>query len=138
MSYSAQEELQKAIYAKLAASAALLALSVKIYDTVPPDRVFPYITIGESQEIPDDADCIDGSEIYETLHIWARSDAHPGFPLPKQIGAAVRAALDKADLTMPHFALISIRRDGERYFRDPDGITSHGVLTFRALTEPAD
>lgn len=129
-------ELQIAIIAILKADADLKTLAgnpVRIYQDVPDVPKFPYITIGDDQNVPDLAQFLDGSEIFLDIHIWARS---PGMTVCKQIGATIKAALPDA-LTLSQSRNLLVERRNERYFTDADTITSHGVLTLRALTEPS-
>lgn len=132
-------ELQGAIVAKLKADGALQALignPIRLYQDVPTPNTltFPYVTIGEGQNVPDQVQCIDGSEIFVDLHVWSRAT---GFPECKRIAAAIEAALNDADLTLDSNRCVVILRDGARYLRDQDLVTKHAVITLRALTEPA-
>ncbi|MDB5597379.1 MAG: hypothetical protein JWM36_4340 [Hyphomicrobiales bacterium] len=132
---SASLSLQKAVVGKLKADIAVSALvGTSVFDT-PNADVFPRITLGEDQVLTERADCYEGDEVILTIHAWSREI---GFPQVKRIGSAVRAALQGADLTLDDYRLVDIAVEDERYMRDPDGITSHAVLTFRALTEPTD
>ena len=115
---SAALALQGAIIAALKASAPVTAIVAdRVYDHVPRNpatealtAAFPFVAISDWQELSDDADCIDGAE-------------------------AVKRALHKADLDLGDTALVMIEHDGTRTLRDPDGLTSHAVITFRALIE---
>ena len=127
-------ELQKAIVARLKADSSITTLvSSRVYDQPPTDPSFPYITVGEDQTLPDAGDSYDGSEVNLTLHAWSRA---MGFPEVKRIIDAVRASLYAAPLTLSGHRLVDIAFVDSRALRDPDGITNHGTLTFRALTEP--
>lgn len=128
--------LQGAIYQTLAADTAVVAaVAGRIFDQWPAADLpaFPYIVIGEVQITADKADCIDGSRCDIDLHVWSREK---GSVEAKTIVGAIRGALDEADLDLsPDHHLIEILFDSSRVFRDEDGATSHGVITFRALTE---
>lgn len=129
-------ELQAAIVTKLKANAALQALTGnadRVHQVVPKDPPFPYVTIGESQSVPDFAACIDGAELFVTLHVYSRAS---GYEEAKRIMAALDDALDDIDLTLVDNRCLEIRNDGSRVFKDSDNVTSHGVITFRALVEP--
>jgi hypothetical protein len=127
-------ELQKAIVARLKADSATAAIvGARIYDEVPTSAAFPYINLGEDQTIAERADCYDGSEINLTLHAWSRE---PGYPEVKRIADAVRASLQDAPLTLTGHRLVDLTFIDSRVLRDPDGKTSHAVVTLRALTEP--
>lgn len=138
MSDGADGELQKAAVAALSASTALRALignPVRLYQDVPDGPTFPYVTIGESQTLPDRAECIEGFEIFLTLDIWTRQNGIDFSP-NKKIGAAIYSALHNADLTLTDFRCLEMLHDTTRYFVDADNRTVHGVTTFVAKVEP--
>ncbi|SEQ33064.1 Protein of unknown function [Faunimonas pinastri] len=126
--------VQKAVYEQLTASASLVALiSGRVYDSVPEQKSFPYVVIGEDQVNDDGDGCSDGSEIFVDVHVWSR---RPGKVEAKSIGGAVRAALG-GPIPMEGFATIVGQFYRSHYLTDPgDGLTAHGVLTFRYLVEP--
>lgn len=127
-------ELQGAIVARLKASAGLAALvNGRIFDIVPKDAAFPYITVGEGDETSNDADCIDGFELSVDIDVWTRDP--PGFPPAKRISDEVRKALKSPDLALPTNALVDFRHRQTRFLRDPDGLTSHAVMTFEGFAE---
>lgn len=131
-------DLQTAIVAVLRANADLKTLigdPIRLYQDVPADAVFPYVTIGEAQVVPDFAECIDGSEVFPVFHIWSRAS---GFTEAKKIAATIWAALSSATLTMTQNRCILLERDalGDQAMRDPDGTTKHIASHYRALCEP--
>lgn len=131
-------ELQGAILARLKADAALTALiGGRVYDTVPPDAVFPYVTFGPVDDISDDADCIFGSQINVQIDAWSRA---VGYPEVKRIAGAIRDALHETDAAMPLpvNALALFQHIQTRTFRDADGLTNHSVLDFQASVERRD
>ena len=126
-------ELQVAIVTRLKATAAVTAfVGNRVYDSVPDNPVFPYITVGEGDETSDDADCIDGLEISLDIDVWSRGS---GFPEAKKISDEIRKALKTSELTIPTNALVYFRHRQTRFLRDPDGKTSHAVLQFEAFVE---
>ncbi|MDX0014793.1 DUF3168 domain-containing protein [Sinorhizobium meliloti] len=133
---SPELELQGAIVARLKADVGLMALVNGVYDQ-PPDTAFAtpkesYVTIGEAQFLRDDATCVNGGEVYLTLHAWSRK---VGYPVAKQIADAVAESLHLAPLALATNRLISIMHRQTRVFRDPDGLTSHAVIDFVATVE---
>ena len=130
--------MQKAVYDQLRASYDVrLHVGDRIYHDVPPPPTGdvraqkPYITIGEDQVLADKADCMDGAEIILTIHGWALS-----YPQSKQLSAAINEALDvNYDMALVGHRLIEIELEDIRHLSEPDGITRHAVVTFRALTE---
>ncbi|WP_457811269.1 DUF3168 domain-containing protein [Sinorhizobium meliloti] len=133
---SPELELQGAIVARLKADVGLMALVNGVYDQ-PPDTAFAtpkesYVTIGEAQFLRDDATCVNGGEVYLTLHAWSRK---VGYPVANQIADAVAEILHLAPLTLATNRLISIMHRQTRVFRDTDGLTSHAVIDFVANVE---
>ncbi len=126
-------ELQTAIVTKLKADAGVIAaVGNRVYDNVPPNASFPYISLGDSQVLPDKADCIDGTEIFFSLDGWSRDLR---FPECKSISKAIVAALDDQPLTVAGYDAVVFELDSVNYLRDPDGITRHVALSFRALIQ---
>jgi hypothetical protein len=128
--------LQKAIRDKLLATAAVTALvDNRIYDRVPINPVYPYISIGPAQTLPNDAECIEAFEVFQQIDVWSQK---PGYPEEKEIAGAARRAIHRIDLTLEGFALVEIEHRVTRHMRDPDGLTSHAAIEFRAMVETDD
>ncbi|MGQ3213006.1 MAG: DUF3168 domain-containing protein [Shinella sp.] len=130
---SPELELQDAIVPWLKADTALMNLVNGVYDQ-PPTNAWAtpklgYVTLGEAQFIRDDATCIEGGDVYLTMHAWSRK---VGFPAVKAIAFAVSESLHMAPLALASWRLVSIMHRGTRVFRDPDGLTSHAVIELRA------
>jgi len=135
----ASYELQIAIVGRLKAYPALTALIAdRVYDDVPRGvdgqvtATFPYVSLGPDQVLPDDFDCIAGSEIFLQIDAWSRN---PGHAEAKKIASAVRAALHNHEFPLAENALLSLEFDSRRVFRDPDGKTTHAALIFKAVVE---
>lgn len=126
-------ELQGAIVTALKSNAAVAALVAdRVYDRVPETALYPLIQIGNFTVNDDGADCIDGTEIFADLHIWSRT---VGQVEAKRITAAVRSVLHDTTLSLSGFRMIDMRSDTTRVFADPDGETTHAVMTFRTLID---
>lgn len=133
-------ELQKAIAARLKLDATLVSLTgvnAKIFQDVPPNPTFPYIKIGESQDLLDEFECIQGSEIFLTLRVYSKA---PGYEQLKRIARAIYVSLhDEEDsITLDEHRLIILKRDSEIYRGDEDEVIKQGILVYRAITEPLD
>ena len=129
-------ELQGAIVATLKASAPLQGLignPPRIYQDAPPDT-WPgaYITLGPAQVIDDSVECLDAVEIYPDIHVWSQGK---GWSEIKRIAGLVRKTLHDASITLTENRCVSILHETSHAMRDPDGITKHMVVTFRALVE---
>lgn len=131
-------ELQTAFVAVLKASEGVKALIGAVPRINPAQaKNWPgsYITLGDGQDIPDLAECIDGSEVFSDIHIWSREDK--SFADVQRIAAEIWAALSSATLELTENKCLLLERGSLQKLRDPDGLTLHGVLTIRALMEPA-
>lgn len=128
-------DLQTAAYAALAADGALLALlgGERLYDDVPQNAAFPYVVIDQMQLRDWSTGTERGTEHMLMLHVWSRYD---GKRETHEIADAVRAVLDGAALTLGNHRLVNLAHQFSDLKRDPDGETYHGVLRFRAVTEP--
>lgn len=128
-------ELQKTIYSALTADAALTALlsGQKIYDDVPQGTPFPYITLGESSVRDWSTGSEDGDEHVLTMHVWSRAK---GRQQVHQIMDALHGTLDDAELSLNGHTLINLRHELSEARREADGETYHGIVRYRAVTEP--
>lgn len=128
-------ELQGAIVTALKSAGALpVVVNGRVYDEIPTAPVFPYVSLGDGQVLPDKAACIDGVEVFLQIDVWSRK---VGYVECKTIGKAVVAKLDDQPLTVAGFDVIVFEIQDIRYLRDPDGLTRHGVITFRSLIQTA-
>lgn len=130
--------LQKAVRARLVASAALAAEipAVSILDRNERPNPFPSIIIGEGQAV-DEGDTFARRllRIYFDLHVWKREPSTVGV---KTISGLIRAALrDRLQLD-PGFHCVDCRVSSARFLRDPSGDVSHAVVTISALVEETD
>lgn len=128
--------IQKAIVAVLVGNT---DAGVNVFDQVPasplPEGPFPRITLGEGQSAGNYADCYEGTETTLVIDVWSRA---VGFPEAKRIASQVRAILHDAPLVLDDHILDLIAFESALNLRDPDGITRHVAITFRALTQPSD
>lgn len=104
----------------------------RIYDAVPGDAIFPYISYGTDVAISDDADCSRTYEVTVAIDVWSQA---VGKPQMKRIVGAVRRALRGIEVQMADHRLLDLDHEVTRYLRDPDGITSHGAMEFVALVQ---
>lgn len=126
--------MQKAVVDRLRTDCGVLAAlgAPNVFDT-PSTDVYPRVTLGADQVIIDRADCYAGEDLNFDIHVWSQA---VGYSQAKRICAAIQEALDEAELSLPGFRLIDLVVESLQFMRDPDGRTSHGVLSVRALTEP--
>lgn len=123
--------LQRVIYEVLDAT----LTDIPVFDHVPQDQAFPYVVIGEGDAGEFDTDTEVGQEHRPLIHIY---DRHRGKKIVKETQQAIRNALDNQPLDLtPDANLVFIYYEFSEVYLDPDGLTYHGVIRFRALTTEA-
>ena len=132
---SASWALQNSLYQTLASSPELTSLlgGDRIYSNPPPATKFPFMTIGQSVVTDWSTGTEDGSEHSLTLHIWSRADSASEV---HEIIQAVRDLLHDQSLLLDDHYLINLRHEFTQSRIDPDGETLHGIVRYRAVTEP--
>lgn len=124
-------ELQKAVFAKLDGDATLGDLISGVFDHVPAEQAFPYVTVGDDTAVWSGAMTVDGQEHTLTMHVWSRGR---GRKEAKEIMDRIHTVLHDAALTVTGFTFIALRYEFGQTFMDEDGLTRHGVMRFRAIT----
>lgn len=124
--------LQKALIARLRADDALDALTGgRIWDGEPAKRVFPYVTVTRVESRPVRAD---GGGVEQVLTLTGHS-RFEGLEEARAMSAAIRAALNEADLTAEGVRVVNPRVTFADVFGSPEGKRSHAVVRVRAVTE---
>ena len=127
------DNLQKAIYAKLSADTALMSAIKGIYADVeqPSDAgsndPFPYVTIGNDNHAPWDSKTFFGTQAICQIDVWSRKN---NFLEVKQIGSMIREALHHQSLTIQDADHTMTVHQSSVYTKDPDGQTKRGMLMF--------
>lgn len=132
---SAPFQLQKAVLARLSQDTALTALigPGRIFDAVPYNQPFPFVVVGEITSADWSTGSEHGLEHSLVLHVWSRSG---GKKQTFEAASAVYDALHEATLALAGHSLVNLRHQSTDVRRDADGETYHGVMRFRAVTEP--
>ncbi|MDZ7824505.1 MAG: DUF3168 domain-containing protein [Ahrensia sp.] len=133
-------ELQKAIIARLNATAEVTALfggPVPIFDFIPENQPMPFVAFGDHRSDEYDVTPTESSEGYGenhriALHVW--SD-YEGKEECIKITGAMRRALRDQPLPLTDHNCAIIRCDSADHGQDADGQAFHGVLILRAITE---
>jgi len=126
-----QFALQEALYASLNNDSTLTStLGSSVYDEAPEGSSFPYVVLGESTAIEYDTKDVDGSENTMTFHVWSQ---YRGAKETKNIMDRLHDLLHDYSLSVTGANLINLRFEFSDLVRDPDGITRHGVMRFRAI-----
>lgn len=126
-----QFQLQSAIYTALNVNAITATLNCGVYDEVIEGNSYPFITLGEETAIDYSTNNLVGAETTINIHIWSR---YKGSKQTKEIMDKVHDLLHDVSLTVSGVNLINLRFEYSDILRDPDGITRHGVMRFRAIT----
>lgn len=133
---SAELALQKAIRARLVSLSDILTLvpAANILDRNERPNPRPSIVIGEGQSV-DEGDSIARTltRVYLDLHVWVEELSTE---TSKRIAGAIRNAVHHGKFPSSdgfHFADCRVR--GSRFMRDPDGKTSHAIVTIDALVQ---
>lgn len=121
-------ELQQGIFALLDT-----VLAEPVYDHVPQNAPFPFVVVGDATATFWGAGDLSGEQHALSIHIWSR---YQGRKEMKQIMAGVLTALDGATLSLSGHHLVDLRFVFADEFPDPDGISRHGLVRFRAITHP--
>ena len=124
--------VQTAIHARLTGDATLMATLDAVHDQVPENAAFPYLTIGEDTASDFGTKTEQGQSLTLSLHAWSR--AH-GRRQVKDILARVHALLHEQALTVAGFTHVMTRFEFTQTFRDPDGLTQHGVARYRVVVQ---
>ena len=126
-----QFQLQSAVYSALNVSAITTTLSCGVHDEVVQGNSYPFITLGEETAIDYSTNNLVGAETTINIHIWSR---YKGSKETKEIMDKVHDLLHDVNLSVTGVNLINLRFEYTDIMRDPDGITRHGVMRFRAIT----
>jgi hypothetical protein len=128
-------ELQRAIFAALSGSAGLVAVlgGQRVFDHAPANIAFPYIIFGRTSIYDWSTGTESGAEQLFTLHVWSKAK---GKKEAIEIMDETRAALHDRSLPLDGHALVNLRLEFSEVRFDDDQSVYHGLLRFRAVTEP--
>jgi hypothetical protein len=127
--------VQQAVMNALAANADLQALignPARLYDHVPPDAAFPFVTYGATHIVPYDTKTETGFEQIVTLDIWSR---YRGGKETRDIFQALYTILHRANLIVSGQAFLSCEFHSADLAIDGDGLTTHGAARFSIITQ---
>lgn len=122
-------ETQTAVYDALRASANLIAILADgvdgVVDTVEQGQAFPYVNIMPFDSTTEETKNQDGQVHSFQIDCWSRI---AGQEQVRNMVAAVRDALHRANLTIPSGDVIFSRVTNTRVFLDNDKKTLHGIV----------
>ncbi|MFC4333863.1 DUF3168 domain-containing protein [Salininema proteolyticum] len=124
--------IQQAVYAALVADTELTqTLGFSVVDDT--DAVsYPYVSMGEGTEGPDNVHDQFGRDCTITLHVWSEE---AGFTQANQGAARATAVLDHQTLTLTGHRAVAVRFASATRMRDPrEQFVRHVAITFRVVT----
>lgn len=128
-------DLQRAIHARLTADAGLVAKlgGQKVFDASPPNAAFPYVSFGRTSLYDWSTGTEIGTEQLLTIHVWSKAK---GKTETLEIMETIRQLLDVAPQLLDDHALVNLTLEFAEARYDEDLSVHHGLLRFRAVTEP--
>lgn len=136
MDVNAQWALQTALLARLNEDpnlGAVLGSPVRLYDDIPDQPQFPFVTFDRANASPVNAEHAGALEHILTLKVWSRyggrREALAGLH-------ALRNAIDDAAFTLDGHQLVNIHTTFSDVFRVRTSRIFEAILNLRAVTEP--
>ena len=128
---SITEGVAIAVHTRLTASLMVknrLGDPARIYDAVPEDPVFPYLTYGDMRAEDQSGDRLSVTCHSLTLHIWSR---YAGRAETFAIISAVTSALEETPLSLGSGADLFVAIPYVDVMRAPGGRTLHGLIRLK-------
>jgi len=126
-----QFAIQTALYSRLNTDSNLTnTLGAGVYDEVQEGNSYPFVTIGRDSSIDYSTKDVDGSEYTVNFDIWSQ---YKGSKETKEIMDRIHDLLHDYSLSVTGYNLVNLRFEFGDILIDPDGITRHGVMRFRAI-----
>lgn len=130
----ASEATQRMIYTRLSG-----AISCPVYDEPPETPTFPYVTIGDAQEVMRNTIGRTGRNVLTDVNVWSRSGAdasQDGYAEALGIAAEVDALLDDYEpAPVDGWVVVLVQFEQQQTLRDPDGVTRRVLINYRVLVE---
>ena len=127
--------LQRSIFQTLSKAPALTSLlgEAEIYKKPLKGQALPYMTLGQTVNFDWSTGTDDGMEHDLTLHVWTSADSAEKV---HEIMDTVKTLLHDRPLSVGGHYLANLRHEFAEARIDPDGETMHGIVRYRAVTEP--
>ncbi|OYR18946.1 hypothetical protein CEV31_2286 [Brucella thiophenivorans] len=84
--------------------------------------------------VDDSADCVDGETHTIQLDVWSRA---VGQVECKNIVDGIRKALNRSQPELAESAVVAVNIPICQIVRDPDGLTTHGIIQVEIMVEVA-
>jgi hypothetical protein len=129
--------LQTGLRAALLADTSLVTAlgGEQVFDDVPREAPFPYITIGDIETRDWSTQTSRGHEHTVTVHLWSR---YRGRKQVQDLIAEVDRILDGASPPLTGYRVVNLSTVFWTAQREPDGEVYRGTMRLRAVTEPLE
>lgn len=110
----------------------------RVYDDPPANPATPWVRIGETFSMREDATCVDVAYTDLTIHVWSVIGGKAAnSALCDRIGRALHetSLSDFPAIDPSGEIVVELEHRSNQTFTDQDGRTQHGVVTVRAITE---
>ncbi len=87
-----------------------------VFDVLRPN-VFPRVSIGPGQPVPDDSTGVDGFNVAMQIDVWSKA---PTYAEAKTIAGQIHQLLHKKSLAVSGYNLVDIWSEGAVFSRDDD------------------
>ncbi len=121
-------ETQKSLYAKLAGDSVLMALIKGVYEYVPQNAAYPYVTIGDVTANDDSAKGLKRYDLDVNLEIYSKAQ---GRKEVLDIIERLKLLLDNQVLSITGFTNIFTKAVGISTKRSSDNLITSGLLTLK-------
>ncbi|UGX87121.1 DUF3168 domain-containing protein [Phyllobacterium meliloti] len=133
-------ELITAIFAKLRSIPAITALvGAKIFDnppTVTNAPSSPYISLGPSDDLTEDIECVDGVEATLQIDCWSwGAGEHNSSAMVRKVAHEVKKALHNQELPLTQNSLVLLKHNVTRFMRDENNAVNHAAISITAILE---
>lgn len=131
MAVDPQLEIQKAIFKALNDDKTLNKKITGVFDFVPQEKKYPYVSIGADSFSDFGSHTFDGLDGFVIIDSWTQGETSR--ELVKMIQADVYRILHNSDLAVTGFCVIKIVREFVETVLDPDGQTHHGIERYSII-----
>lgn len=114
----------------------------RIYDRVPekqdgrPNVKSPYISLGGTNFLTEDFDCVDAATISLQFNCWSWGDGEEySSVLVRKLSFLVRKALHKREIELAQNGFVAIEHQITAFNRASDGVTHQASVIFETLVD---
>lgn len=128
----APTETQKTIYETLTVDLTLMGMVAGVFDSVPDNQAFPFITLQIKPWTDRGNQQYEGLSASLTIHVWYRGPGRGDLEVQK-IQKRIDELLHNQHLCIDGWNIVGLRRSTIDILVDPDNVTLHGVQVFNLM-----